>query len=270
MSVLSKFGISLLAVVLLAGCDNGGGKSGGDNNANGTPNVKNRIDWSSVPAEYNPSIEDTEFRISGYEKINVNIFGFDSDTEVVYSADLPADKGFLRIYRVWAKSASWGSVSERSNGTTLDLRGAGSYSCSISTSNRKIESLEGGCYVRLQVYLPAGAEIEVYNLNKLLTKRFFAIKTELMLEQVDKASFEDEKFAVIETYLASYRGLNKNPEMLSNQLGSVISEFPFSAGKFKALRLLHKAVVDRENLGKMIEEKFSYFDHAEARRIVGL
>lgn len=270
MSVLSKICVSLMALAFLAGCDSGGGGSKDGNNANGKPSVKNRINWSSIPSKYNPSIEDVEFRVDGYEKINVNVFGFDDDVEVVYSKDLPADAGFLRIYRVWAKSASWGSVNERPNGTTLDLIGSGSYSCSIATSNREIVQLEGGCYVRIQVFMPAGAEIEVYNVNKLMTKRFFAIKTDVMLEQLDRASRDEDKFAVIETYLASYRGLKKKPEMQAVQLGDVVSEFPFSEGKFKALRLLHATVVDRENLSKMIEDRFSYFDRAEARRIVGI
>ncbi|WP_374000980.1 DUF4476 domain-containing protein [Bdellovibrio bacteriovorus] len=270
MSVLSKIFVSLVALALFAGCDSGGGSKGGNNTANGKPSVKNRIQWSSIPSTYNPSVEDIEFRTDGYEKINVNVFGFDDDVEVVYSKDLPADTGFLRIYRVWAKSASWGYVNNRPNGTTLDLIGNGRYSCSIGTSNGQIVQLEGGCYVRIQVFMPADAQIEVYNVNKMLTKRFFAIKTDLMLEQLDRASRDEDKFAVIETYLASYRGLKKKPEMQTYQLGAAVAEFPFAEGKFKALRLLHTAVVDRENLAKMIEDKFSYFDREEARRIVGI
>lgn len=269
MSLLSKICVSVVAVAMLVGCDSGGGSKGDNNNANGKPSVKNRIPWSSIPSKYNPSIEDIEFRVDGYEKVNVNVFGFDDDVEVVYSKDL-TNTGFLRIYRVWAKSASWGSINERPNGTTIEMLGNGSYSCSIATTNNRIVQLEGGCYVRLQVFMPAGSEVEVYNVNKLLTKRFIPISTDLMLDQLDRASRDDDKFAVMETYLASYRGLKKKPEMQAYQLGVAVSEFPFSEGKFKTLRLLHAAVVDRENLGKMIEEKFSYFDRAEALRIVGL
>lgn len=263
--------VLFLTITILVGC---GGSSGGNgdntNNQLNKPAPANRVNWSAVPSEYNPKIEDTEFRTDGFEKIYVDMFGYDKDVEVVYSNDVPVGFGYLRLFKVWAKQASWGGLNQSANGKSFNLKNYGQYQCSIRVQNGQITQLEGGCYVRLQVFLPVGSEIEVYNVGKLITKRFIPINTEDFLEQIDRATWADDKFAVIENFLSSYSGTNKSPSLSSQQLGTVIGEFMRSEEKFKALRRLHSIVSDRENLGKMIEDKFGYFDREEARRIVGL
>ena len=254
-------------VIGSVGCSGGGDSA---NSQGSKPTPANRVDWSAVPSEYNPKIVDTEFRTDGFEKIRVDAFSYKGDAEVVYTNDVSPGSGYLRLYTVYKDSASWGSLQPRPNGTALDLINYGSYQCSIRVANGRITDLKGGCYVRLQVLLPVGSEIEVYNVGQLITKRFIPIKTDEFLNMIDSATWAADKFAVIENFLASYRGISMKPSLTSRQLGDVVGEFSWKEEKNKVLGRLHSIVSDRENLGKMIEDKFSYFDREEARRIVGL
>ena len=90
------------------------------------------------------------------------------------------------------------------------------------------------------------------------------------LKELDRAYTDDKKMAVIEAYLTSYRVTSTTPVLLCQELGSAVAEFAFSEQKFTVLRILQRYVQDRENLEKMIEDKFSYFEREKARKIVGL
>ncbi len=264
------YSLIVLICAVLAGCGGGSGSSGGNkDNGENTPQKTSYVNWETVPSNFHPSTDDISFRTDGIEKINVDAFGFDEDVEVIYSQNIPANEGALRIFKVWNKQASWGDLRPRPNGKNLDLKNYGSYQCSISVQNGQIVALEGGCYVKLQIFLPVGAEIEVYNIGQLITKKYIPMKNETFLEAIHDATWADDKFVVIENYLASYTG-SKKPSLTSYELGKVIHEFMKSEEKFKALRRLHAVVSDRQNLGTMIETEFNYFDREEARRIVGL
>ncbi len=259
--------VILLTTVALSACgsDSGGPGQSGD----GKPAPSNRVNWSAVPSEFNPRMEDVAFQTSGFDKIQVDAFGFDDDVEIIYSAETPANTGVLRIFKVWKKSASWGDLKTRPNGTTLDLKNYGSYQCSIKVTNGSIAALEGGCYVRLQIFLPVGTEIEIYNVGQLISRRFIPIDTKTFLDQIDDASFADDKFVVIENFLASYNGMVKKPALTSEQMGTVVDEFARGSDQLKALEKLHAFVTDRQNLYAMIESEFGHFDKEEARKIVG-
>lgn len=265
-----KFTLVSLVAVFLGAC--GGSPSDGadGNNPANKPQPKNRVNWSTVSSDFNPHIDEIDFRTDGFSKINIDAFGFNDDVEVVYSHEITAGEGYVRIYKVWKEQASWGDLRPRPNGDTLDLKSYGTYQCSIRITNGQIVELKGGCYVRLQVFLPVSAEIEVYNVGKLITKRFFPMSNSDFLKQLDDATWASDKFAVIENYLWSYEGTNKKPSLTAYELGMVIGEFSWKKEKLKALSRLHSIVSDRENLENMIDENFSPFERGEARRIVGL
>lgn len=233
-------------------------------------NKVGRLNWAAVPSKFNPSTEDIQFKTAGIEKIHLNISNFDRDVEVIYAADLPANSGVLRLYKVWAKQYMWPNLSPQSDGKTLALKSYGSYSCSIDAKNGSITALEGGCYVRMQIFLPLGSEIEVYNVDQLITRRFIPMDNETFLHDLDRATWADEKFFVIDTFLNSHRGTAKRPALMTQELSEVLGEFIRGEEKLKALRQLHAHVIDREKLGGMIQNSFSYFDREEALRIVGL
>lgn len=258
---------------LLSAC--GGSSPSGDGLAN--PQGKNpgghRVNWAAVPAEFNPSIEDLSFDTRGVNKINVGIAasGFDEDVEVVYDKSLSASDSYLRVYKVWKKSATWPNLTAKNRGDKMELAGYGTSSCAIRTTNGAIVELEGGCYVRVELYLPESSQIEVYSQRGTLkTARFIPISNEDFLSAIDKASFAEGKFSVIEEFLNSYVVTKKTARLMTFELKLVLQEFPFKDDRFKALRMLHAVVTDRNELGSMIEDTFSRFEQDEARKIVGL
>ncbi|MES2801968.1 MAG: DUF4476 domain-containing protein [Bdellovibrionota bacterium] len=264
MNKCSRLLVLILAAVLV-GC---GDKS--NNNTDGAvEELRNRIDWNSIPSEYNPSVFEEDFNTQDVNRVFVDMFGFDDDVEVVYTDSLAKDQGYLKIYTVLKGSGSRGSFSSTIEKKNLNLERFGSYRCSIQIKNNKIAELEGLCIVRVQVYLPVGAELEVYNINQLLTRRFIAMDNQTFIKNFKSASFKENKNAVINDYLSSYAAINKRPALLSAELGVVIDGFSFS-DKLEALKKLQAYVVDRENIGQMIDSKFSHFDRPEARRICGL
>jgi hypothetical protein len=260
--------ILVLGLSVLSACGGGSGNSGNGPNGEGTN--PNRIDWDSIPSEYNKSIDDMEFGTEGLEKISINAFGFDRDVEVVYSPKIAVNTGLMRIYRVYYQSTSWGSASVARDQKSISINHYGQYQCSIRTQNGRITGLKGGCYIRLQVQLPTGSEVEVYNVGKLITKRFIPMDTATFLKNLERASFDKDKLIVIDEFLNSYSGMSKKPRLTAKDLGFVIHEIAFKDEKFQALSKLHSFVTDREYLGQMIDEQFNVFDRDDARKICGL
>jgi hypothetical protein len=262
----------LLISSILIGC--GGGSDGtegnnGDGKGNNKPQKASYVNWEAVPSDFNPSIDTIPFNNDGVEKINLDNFGFDKDVEVIYTNDVRINEGTLKIFKVWKKQVSWGYLEPKLTGKNLDLKSYGSYQCSIRVQNNQIVELEGGCYVKVQIMLPINSEIEVYNIGQLITRRFIPMDNETFFNQLNDATWADDKFTVIENYLASYVD-SKKPSLTCNELGKIIHEFMYKEEKFKVLGRLHSIVSNRQNLSLMIESEFSYFDRGEARKIVGL
>ncbi len=266
----------LVASLGLVGCNIKltAGKSGSDDkkDGGGAPQKPARVDWQSIPAEFHPSIDESEVEYSASETkyIDLNQFGFDKDVEVVYSNALKSGHATLKIYKVWADVAQWPALYVRQSSETLEIKSSGTYQCSISIKNNRVESVKGGCYLRIQLVLPEGAEIEVSNVGVLITKRFFAMSNEVLLQKMRRASFDKDKHAAIEEFLGTYSSVGKTPSLLSEELGNVLDQFAWAKEKLKALRSLHAYVTDRQNLGAMIDKEFGHFEREEARGIVGL
>jgi hypothetical protein len=256
----------LLPVMLIAACGNKSNDNGG---AGGKSVPANRVNWATVPAEFNPSIFELPFRTDNAEKLDVDLFGFKDDVEVVY-ADMPPNSGTLRAYRVYKRSASFGDLRAQSNGTSMDLKNYGRYECSIRVVNGQITELEGGCYVRLQIFMPIGSRVEVYNAGQLLTKRFVPISTDSFLKNLRNATWSDQKFTVINEFLASYAGSGRAAALTSEDLRTVLRSFIRSEEKFRALGQLHMTVTDRHNLAAILDREFIFRERDEARRITGL
>ncbi len=263
MNQLFKFIILALALGLTACGDSGGNKSD-DSNSGG-------VRWEKIPATFNPNLETIETQLYNVQKIQMNLFGFRQDVRLQFSNELSQNQLVVQLYTV-SKDArtSLSGIDSRVEGDTLELRKYGSYECSIKTSNGEVTAVKGACYIRVVLTLPAQSEIEVYNVGNLISKRYFAMDNGTFLKELDRASFDPEKLAVIDSYLASYQAIGRSPTLLAEELGNAINEFPFAEKKFIVLTKLHRFVSDRENLRKMIDDKFSFFDRDKAYKIAGL
>lgn len=269
MKSLFSFGsFVLLSLSLLLGCSGGSGEGKAGNPDQPAPKL--RVNWNSIPSEFNPSVDELNFNGADFERIKLNIVGFDNDVEVVYSDSMTAGAVSVRVYKVWKKNASFGNISTKSSGKNLDIYNTGSYACSIKINNGNITELEGGCYIRLQILLPTNAQIEVYNVGKLITKRFIPIDNATFLKDFSNAIRTDDKFMVIEDFVKSYEASGKTPSITSDELGKVIKDFIRKEDKLTVLRRLHVFTSDRQNLSGMIDDVFSYFDRDEAKRVAGL
>lgn len=264
----------LLLMVAVSACTVSVGKDkGSDTPPAPTPDTKpnpNRVNWQAVPSQFHPETKDIAFTTNAsIEKIVVDTFG-DDNVEVVYSNTMAAGSGILRMYSVWNESAVWGSTAVRTESKAVRLQSSGQYQCSIKVENGSITALKGGCYVLQQVILPTGSTIEVYKGDELISKRFIAMSNDTFMEQIDRASFDKDRQAVIADYLKSYQDVGRAPQLTAAALGKVLHPFSFKDAKMQALSQLHVYVTDRQNLGQMIDNEFSYFDRQDARKIVGL
>lgn len=268
MTALLKICILSLTVTTLVACSD----SSDDSKKEGGKVYQDSVNWNSIPAEYSPREERIDIELRGTEKIQLDLFGFQKDVRLQYSKDMPQNNMSLQLFTVRKDAKTYlGGANTAYNDSTLRIYNQGSYQCNMSITNRKITGLEGACYVRAIVTLPAGAEIEVYNVGQLLSRRFFAMSVQDLFKGLDEAwSSKEKKMAVIASFLESYRIVGKKTQMTANDLGRVTEHFSFAEEKFEVLKKLHTTVYDRENLHQMIEDKFNYFDRERARQIVGL
>src|SRR6476469_3109041 len=155
--------LTALCLTLSAcGGSGSGSKKSDDNNPNG-------ILWDSIPAEFNPHVEQIEADLQGLQAIKMNLFGFNQDVRVQYSKTLEQNKFVLQLFTVSKDARTSLSCAEmREDGTTLQINKYGSYECSIQTRNREVKSVKGACYIKVLLTLPAGAEVEVYNIGQIL------------------------------------------------------------------------------------------------------
>ena len=263
-------------VTSLTACGSGSsGKNDAGKNDNNTDARKvstpgQRVQWDSIPREYNPSVEDHSFSLTASDRLKVNMFGFKDDVEIVYSSSLSQDAGYLRLYKVWKESVTWGEIKQKKDGQIAKVENNGNYQCSISIENGNIKALKGGCYIRLQIFMPQNSKVEVYNSGELLSERMIPITADELIDSLDEVSLKEQKLTLIAEFIASYKNSTEKPRLSADQLGKVIKEFSFSDEKFEALKQLHSYVVERDRLKPMIEAEFSYFDREKALQIVGL
>lgn len=262
------FALIFTVPITLTSCSINNSSSNG--NGGGTSAAKPRyVNWETVPSEFNPKIEETRFSIAAAEKVILTTSVIDRDFEVVYSSEVSGNEGILRLFKVYYKSATWGFFEPRAVGKSLEVNHLGMYQCSISVKNGQIEALEGGCYVRAQVVLPIGSQVEVYLDQQLMTKRFIPMSNDEFFDDFESAAFDKNKFSAIDAFIGSYTD-GKQPSITSAELGKVVHGFAFKDGKLTALRKLHMYVSNRDGLGIMIESEFGHFNQDEARRIVGI
>lgn len=264
--------ILISLAILTAACGNSSNNVSGEEKRDiqGQDSNRIRVNWENIPAEFNPRISDYKFNLGLFKRIKVNVFSFADDIEVVYTRQTPRDLGMLRLYTVFKNKASFGNINFRNGNDVFEISSYGLYQCSKKITNGNLVELDGGCYLRVQIVLPEGAQVEVYNIRKLLTKRFYPVDTVTFMRNFSEVSSRNEKFAVIDDYINSYAEMNSTPSLYTRQLQLVIEDFMGSDDKLNAFSKLQQFVVDREKLPGMIDNVFSFSDAEKARRIIGI
>lgn len=269
------FGLTLMSLMACGGDSENNGDAACTGANRCIPKVTPFVDWEMVPQKFNPAIKGQEFSLANLRTINMSFLGFVKDARVQYSNDMPSGRGRVEVYSVThnnpGNSLPVPTVELKSDSAyaTYKIYGSFSHVCNIDVTNLYINNLEGACIVRLVVTLPRGAEIEVYNMGEIISRRFFAMTVNELKNKVKKAYSQDDKADMINEYLVSHASINKVPVLYTFDLGILIDEFRFD-GKFIPLRRLHMYVKDRHMLESMIEDKYSYFDQEEAKKIVGI
>lgn len=259
--------ISILS--FMTGCSSSSNDSKEKAAGGGQPG-NNSIAWESISSEFNPRIEESYFKVDRIEKVEMDLFGFSDDVRVSYSDKIAADEGQLKIYTVFKRSASFGNLNTARNGKKVSLTKQGEYKCSIQIKNGQIQDLDGGCFIRIELVLPVNAEVEVYNLRSLLTKRFILVDNVTFLKNLNDVNRDDDKLAVVEDYLDSYKALKKTPSLAVAELKAVLESLLRGENQLTVLRKLNSYVAERDQLRTIIEQVFSYFDREEAYKICGV
>lgn len=134
--------------------------------------ISHRVNWAAVSPTHNPETEEFDFDTTGSRKISINLYGFKSDVEAVYSNKIQAETVKLKLFKVRNQASSLNNVEAISNGQELKVGGRGNYDCAIQLKGGMITFLRGDCLVRLQVFLPMGSTLEVYNQKAIITRKF--------------------------------------------------------------------------------------------------
>lgn len=126
------------------------------------------VRWEEIDSSFNPEIETIEFSSGDAHRLNVNLFGF-RNAYVSYGR-VPANTVRIEIYKVFKNRAEWGAPTSRlSNGVMTIRNGGGVYECSMRIEDSKITAVDGGCYVRINIVLPPGSALDVYNAGQLIS-----------------------------------------------------------------------------------------------------
>ncbi len=273
---LTFFLVMCLSLISGACGKDSGNSTGSTTSGNDPITVNPYVDWNQVPANLNPEIDTIDFNSSYLERFQINYFGFSEDVRVIYKNNDPMNApangfGSIKIYRVYQNKMRQDRYSFSQRNKDVTLSGSGIYNCKIQVQNALITQLDGSCVVRIDVYLPEGSELEVYDAKKILTKQFLPMPIEVFIKQFKNATWDADKHKVIDQYLASFQvSRTKKPSLLSVQLAMILRDFMLSEDKFIALRKLHLHISDRNNLRDVINNEFKFYEREEAFRIVGL
>lgn len=163
----------IFTLSFLAGCESPSSiETSGEITDTANSQVGHRVNWAAVSPSHNPEIEEFEFHTKGARKISINLYGFKRDVEAVYSDKIQSETVKLKLFKVRNQASSLNNVEAILNDLELNIAGTGNYNCAIQLQAGMITYLRGDCIVRLQVYLPMGSTLEVYNQNALITKKF--------------------------------------------------------------------------------------------------
>lgn len=264
-----KNALTVLTLVGILGCAENVNLSG-NQDAGGPSKQSNEVDWNKIPERYNPSTEDYRFVVTDVKRLFVSPIGFGIPIKLIYSESTKNPNGYLRLYKVWAKSAKWGYFDSDYESGKISITRYGEYSCSISVENGEISALEGGCYLKVEIYLPLNSKVEVYSSGNRISDQFYAMTAEELIDVLDDRINDSGRTLAVDDFVASNKKFNEQRSITSRQLGTVLNKFISIDSKLDSLSKMHGFISDRNNLSSMIDSEFSYSDRPKARKIVGI
>ena len=111
-------GLFLTLSIFLSACGNSANNAA---DKSVTDQEKKRLNWSSIPSEFNPEIIEENFQTGPANRIYMDMFGFKDDVEVIYTDKLASGQGYLKLYTVLKESGSSGRLSTSVSGQNLEL-----------------------------------------------------------------------------------------------------------------------------------------------------
>ena len=237
------------------------------------PNASNRsLNYAQAAEDFSLEEDAFGFRTTGYDYIRMSISLNDNydDFKIIY--DQPEGEGFIEITSVVNGSSSENLEIKYRDEREIVLSASGwsQYYCSISISNDVITDVDGKCALKVRVYLPVGARIEVYNNDGLKSKRFFGMKQEDLKAYFNSQRSDEDRIKALGTYIKSFSSVGSILDLKGETLEYVLRKLNFPDVKMKAFRILHRYMGDRVELKKIVDSVFSYFDRKDAYRIAGL
>lgn len=236
-----------------------------------------QVNVTNIPKKYNPKVQVFEFDTNGIKSLKISLPGRldNKNFSLKYDKKNKDGRAVVKVYTAEFESKTSVNglrmVNDDSESLSINMGGNYSYSCSIKIVNKKINKLEGACFIKVEVVMPANSKVEIYNNGSLISKMFYAQKIETLFKNLKQASFDDNKTEYIDAFLDSYKATKNTLEITAEELGLIIGTYSFDRHKIDVLKKLHKFVIDRENLKNLIDSVFTFnSEKKEAYKIVGL
>ncbi len=254
---------SLLLPFLLSGC---GDKDHANKNFD---HETNTILWENVGREFNPQVSQNDMDITDVEKILLNVPSAADKINVHYSATIPADSAIVKIFTISKDSVTPSNFRRGRLNNTIEMFDL-SQPCKLKADDGYIRDLQGYCYARIEIHLRENAPVEVYSGSRILTGHYYPIALTDLMKRLQACTDDSQRLASVADYAASYQETHQRAKIYTTDVAAILRKFQTSPPKMQVLRLIQVYIFDRNQLNKMIEEEFEYFDRAEARKIVGL
>ncbi|QDK45826.1 hypothetical protein DOM22_12035 [Bdellovibrio sp. ZAP7] len=261
---LNKFAFSsLILSLLLTSC------SPDQQHPSDFDHETNTILWENVGSEFNPQSSQNDVDIKDVEKILVNVPSAADKVIVKYSTTLPANTAIVKIFTISKDSLTSSNFRRGRRNNTIEMSDP-SQPCKLTVENGHIKDVNGYCYARIEIHLRENAPVEVYSGSKIITDHYYPVSLADLMKRLEDCHEDSERLAQVADFSSSYSETGVRIPLYTTDLVPILRKFQTTNPKLQVLRLVQIYIVDRDQLEKMIEEEFEYFDRAEARKIVGL
>ena len=194
--------------------------------------LSNSLVWSKIPAKFNPEVTTFDLGLEGVKKVDLDLFSFQDDVKITYDDTLEATQAKIEIYWVRSKEAeanTWlNTLSAEAQNGTLRIRKSGGgfvsmYACSKKVKNNQLISLAGACYIKIVLKMPKNAQVEIYNVGRLISKQFFVLSDSEVLEKINNGHNLKEIQSLLANYVRSHQNLKQAGTLPLSTIDKIIA-----------------------------------------------